>query len=191
MGSRISGKNMDVGDSLRSEIQERIGDAVDKYFDGSFSGHVTLTKEPNGFSCECLINLSTGIDLAASAEDSAPRACFEKAAERLDKRLRRYKRKLKDHHRNAKDAQEHALAALSYILKAPLEDEEVAEDFNPIIIAETSSKLPSLSVSNAVMQMDLADSAILVFRNAGHGGVNVVYRRADGNIGWVDPSLEV
>ncbi|MBL4645504.1 MAG: ribosomal subunit interface protein [Hyphomicrobiales bacterium] len=191
MGFRISGKNMDVGDSLRNEIQDRITDAVNKYFDGSFSGHVTLTKEPNGFSCECLINLSTGIDLAASAEEHDPRICFEKAAERLEKRLRRYKRKLKDHHRNAKNAKEDALAALSYILKAPHEDEEVTEDFSPIIIAEMSSVLPSLSVSNAVMQMDLADSALLIFRNAGHGGVNVVYRRADGNIGWVDPSLEV
>jgi ribosomal subunit interface protein len=188
MELRVSGKNMDVGETLRGEIENRIGEALDKYFTGTYSGHVTLTKEPNGFSSECAIHLSTGANLAASGQAHDPRASFEKSAERVEKQLRRYKRKLKDHHQRAN--RENAMMAASYILAAPAEDEEVPEDFNPVIIAETASSLPTFTVGNAVMEMDMTDVPLLVFRNAGHGGINVVYRRADGNIGWVDPSLQ-
>ncbi|MFK8032652.1 MAG: ribosome-associated translation inhibitor RaiA [Hyphomicrobiales bacterium] len=188
MELRVSGKNMDVGESLREEIEIRISDALEKYFTGTYTGHVTLTKEPNGFSSECVLNLSTGAKLAASGKAHDPRACFEKSAERVEKQLRRYKRKLKDHHQRAN--RENAMMAASYVLEAPAEDEEVPEDFNPVIIAETAASLPTFTVGNAVMEMDLTEAPTLVFRNAGHGGVNVVYRRADGNIGWVDPSLE-
>lgn len=188
MTFRISGKNMDLGDTLRSEISARIDEAVEKYFGRTYTGHVTITKDPNGFSTECMVHLASGMVLASSGEAHEARQSFEKAADKLEKRLRRYKRKLRDH--NQRDKRADALAAANYILAAPSEDEEVPEDFNPVIIAETASDVPSLSVGNAVMEMDLSDSELLVFRNAGHGGINVVYRRPDGNIGWVDPSLQ-
>lgn len=188
MTFRISGKNMDLGDTLREEIEVRIDEAVEKYFGRTYTGHVTVTKEPNNFSTECMVHLASGMVLASSGEAHDPRQSFEKAAEKLEKRLRRYKRKLRDH--NQREKRDDAIAAASYVLAAPQDDEEVPEDFNPVIIAETASDVPSLSVGNAVMEMDLSDSPLLVFRNAGHGGVNVVYRRADGNIGWIDPSLQ-
>lgn len=187
MSLRVSGKNMDVGDALRGKASDRIDAAVGKYFDGGYDGHLTLEPEGIGFKADCLIHLDTGIVLQASASANDATLAYEDMATHIEKRLRRYKRKLKNHRRNANGngaGDDYA----AYVLAAP-GDEELAEDFAPPVIAETTQNLRTMSVGEAVMELDLAQSDVIVFRHAGHGGMNVVYRRADGNIGWIDPAL--
>jgi ribosomal subunit interface protein len=196
MPFRVSGKNIDVGEALRSRINERIAEATAKYFDGGYSGHVTVGKEGFGFRTECVIHLDSGIVLEAEALAADAYASADQAAVRIEKRLRRYKRRLKGHQvvRNDGDTPDRsvvndiAMDARSYIIAAPEQDsdEEVTE-FNPVIIAESTTALKRLSVSDAVMELDLTGTAVVVFRHAGHGRVNLVYRRPDGHIGWVDP----
>ncbi|TYC67387.1 ribosome-associated translation inhibitor RaiA [Stappia sp. BW2] len=188
MALRISGKNVDVGDALRVHITDRIDDALEKYFTGGFTGHVTLSREGTGFKSECNLHLDTGIVLQVSAQDQDPRASFDMAADKIEKRLRRYKRKLKDHHGHNGHERD-ALEAASYVLASPEEDEEVPVDFNPLVIAETSAKVKTMTVGMAVMELDLTEAPVVLFKNAANGGVNVVYRRPDGNIGWIDPAL--
>jgi ribosomal subunit interface protein len=190
MPFRVSGKNIDVGDALRERISERIGEATAKYFDGRFSGHVTVGKDGYGFRTECVIHLDSGIVLEADAVAADAYASADQAAERIEKRLRRYKRRLKDHQtaRGNGQMREDEIEAPSYVIEAPAHDsdDEVTE-FNPVIIAESTTALKRLSVSDAVMQLDMTGAAVVVFRHAGHGRVNLVYRRSDGHIGWVDP----
>ncbi len=188
MALRISGKHVDVGDAMREHITDRIEDAVSKYFTGGFTGQVTLSREGNGFKSECSLHLDTGIVLQVSAQDQEPRTSFDLAADKAEKRLRRYKRKLKDHHSHNGNGRE-ALEAASYVLASPDEDEEVPADFNPLVIAETSAKVKTMTVGMAVMELDLTEAPVVMFKNAANGGVNVVYRRSDGNIGWIDPAL--
>ncbi|MCB1462499.1 MAG: ribosome-associated translation inhibitor RaiA [Nitratireductor sp.] len=185
MSLRISGKQMNIGEALNQRIQDRIDEAVGKYFDGGHSGHVIIEKTGSGFGCDCTIHLDTGVDLQATAEGHDPTACFEDAAEKIEKRLRRYKRKLKDHRAAAGNKGGEA----SYAIVAPLpQEEEVPEDYNPVIIAESSTQIALQTVAQAVMQLDLTDKPVIVFTNAASGKTNVVYRRPDGNIGWIDPA---
>lgn len=186
MTLRISGKNVDVGDALRTHVTDRIEDALSKYFPGGYNGHVTLSREGTGFKSECTLHLDTGTILQVSAQDQEPRLSFDLAADKIEKRLRRYKRKLKDHHLNNGSGRE-AFEAMSYVLASP--EEEVPEDFNPLVIAETSAKVKTMTVGMAVMELDLSEAPVVMFKNAANGGMNVVYRRADGNIGWIDPDL--
>ena len=190
MPFRVSGKNIDVGEALRARINERIVEATSKYFDGGFSGHVAIGKEAFGFRTECVIHLDSGIVLEADALAAEAYASADHAAERIEKRLRRYKRRLKDHqtHANAHALDGDPINAPSYVIATPEHDsDEEAGEFNPVIIAETTTALKRLSVSEAVMELDLTGAAVVVFRHAGHGRVNLVYRRADGHIGWIDP----
>ncbi len=190
MPFRVSGKNIDLGEVLRSRINARVAEATAKYFDGGFSGHVTIGKEGPGFRTECVIHLDSGIVLEADAVAADAYASANQAAERLEKRLRRYKRRLKDHQAAARgdgNALDAALVdAASYIISAPEHEDEVAE-WNPVIIAESTTVLKRMSVSDAVMELDMRGTAVVVFRHALHGRVNLVYRRADGHIGWIDP----
>ncbi len=186
MALRISGKHMDIGDSLRSRIDGRITDAVDKYFGHGFRGHVTMEKQGSFFLADCMLHLDSGINLQASAREPDAHASFDKAAERIEKRLRRYKRKLKDHHAGNSN-EDHAAVAYS-VMSTPDEDEEVGDDFAPLVVAESSMTVRTQTVAMAVMQLELMDQPVNVFKNAASGSVNVVYRRSDGNIGWVDPS---
>lgn len=185
MSLRISGKNLDIGDALRGQIEGRIGEAVAKYFDGGHTGHVTVEREGPGFKTECAIHLDTGIVLQAVGRAVDPHISFDLAADRIEKRLRRYKRRLREHH-HTKPAE--AEPATSYVLADFAEEEEVAADYNPTIIAEETTALETLTVGGAVIAMDLSEAPVVVFRHAGHGGINVVYRRNDGHIGWIDPS---
>ena len=186
MELRISGKNMAIGDALRHRIEDRIEEAVTKYFDGGYFGHVTVEKSGSGFECDCLIHLDTGVVLQAKARMADATACFDGAAERIEKRLRRYKRRLKDHHANNSSQK---LEKASYVvMEAPQDDEEIPENFAPITIAESSKQIRTQSVADAVMQLDLTDEPVIVFTNAANDQVNVVYRRSDGNIGWIDPA---
>jgi ribosome hibernation promoting factor len=186
MSLRISGKNLDIGDAYRAHVELRVGDAVNKYFDGRFTGHVVLEREGSGFRTDCAIHLDTGIVLQAEGRAQDAHQSFDRAAERVEKRLRRYKRRLKEHHHGRRGEIE---PAASYVIAALDDEEEVALDYNPVIIAEETTDLATMAVSDAVFAMDLADVPVIVFRNAGHGGLNVVYRRTDGHIGWIDPSL--
>ena len=193
MPFRVSGKNIAIGDALRGRVNQRIAEATAKYFDGGYSGHVTIGKDGFGFRTECVVHLDSGIVLEADAMAGDAYSSADQAAERIEKRLRRYKRRLKDHQAARMDGQaidnaDNAVTAPSYVIAAPDEitDEEIAE-FNPVIIAESTTALKRMSVSDAVMQLDLTGSAVVVFRHAGHGRINLVYRRADGHIGWIDP----
>jgi ribosomal subunit interface protein len=191
MPFRVSGRNIDLGESLRTRVSERVAEATGKYFDGGFSGHVTIGKEGFGFRTECVIHLDSGIVLEAEALAADAYASAEQAAIRIEKRLRRYKRRLKDHQVARADGRVREVAGIdaqSYIIAAPEHDseEEVAE-WNPVIIAESTTALKRLSVSEAVLELDMRGTAVVVFRHAGHGRVNLVYRRADGHLGWIDP----
>jgi ribosomal subunit interface protein len=185
MSLRISGKNLDIGDALRGQIEGRIGEAVAKYFDGGHTGHITVEREGPGFKTECAIHLDTGIVLQAVGRAVDPHISFDLAADRIEKRLRRYKRRLREHHHTKRAETE---PATSYVLADFAEEEEVAADYNPTIIAEETTSLETLTVGGAVIAMDLSEAPVVVFRHAGHGGINVVYRRNDGHIGWIDPS---
>jgi putative sigma-54 modulation protein len=191
MSFRISGRNIDIGEALRARINRRVSEATAKYFDGGCSGHITIGKEGFGFRTECVIHLDSGTLLEAEALAADAYASADQAALRIEKRLRRYKRRLKDHQAVAAangDA-EPASDARSYVIASPQDDDdEEMTEFNPVIIAETATTLKRFSVSEAVMELDLTGAPVVVFRHAGHGRVNLVYRRPDGNIGWVDPA---
>ena len=192
MSFRVSGKNIDIGEALRARINERIAEATAKYFDGGFSGHVTVGKEGFGFRSECVIHLDSGIMLEAEALAADAYASADQAAERIEKRLRRYKRRLKNHQAAAADGAASAprtIQAPTYVIAAPEHDDDEATGIDPVIIAESTTALKRLSVSDAVMELDLTGAAVVVFRHAGHGRVNLVYRRGDGHIGWIDPPL--
>lgn len=177
---------MDIGDSFRERIEARIGEAVDKYFDGGFAGHVTVEKSGSRFSADCMVHLDTGMALQATGQAQDPTLAFDAAAERIEKRLRRYKRRLKSHaNNNGPDPMD-----IAYRIMAPVgdDDEEVPDDYAPTVVAESKMALRTMSVANAVVELDTKDSPVFVFRNAGNNEVNIVYRRADGNIGWIDPT---
>ena len=185
MTLRISGKHMDIGDAFRTRIGDRLNEAVDKYFDGNFSGTVVVSKNGSRFSTDCVVHLDTGVVFQAAGQAHEPDVSFAEAAERIENRLRRYKRRLKDHKASST---EHRDMAYSVMAAIPEEEEELPEDFSPAIIAETTLKVGTLSVAGAVMELDRQDSPVVVFRNAKSGDLNLVFRRADGNYGWVDPS---
>lgn len=188
MTIQVTGKNLDVGMALRGYVQERITHTVEKYIGRQPAGHVRIEKEHGEFRTNCTIHLWQGMSLEAhgaapDAYQSADRAC-----ERLEKRVRRYTRKVKRHgglQTTRKETQ-----ARDYILQSPLEGQEESDEDNPIVIAEVETVVHEMTVSDAVMQMDLSDRAFVVFRNASHGEINVVYRRDDGNIGWIDPAVK-
>lgn len=189
MSLRITGKHMDIGDSFRTRIEERIGEAVAKYFDGGFAGNVTVEKSGSRFTADCTVRLDTGMTLQATGQAQDPQFAFDAAAERVEKRLRRYKRRLRSHYLNPAPAAAEAID-LDYRVMAPVaeEGEEVPEDFAPAIVAELSVSLRTMSVASAVIELDTKDSPVFVFRNASNDHVSVVYRRPDGNIGWIDTS---
>lgn len=186
MGLRISGKNVDTGDAFRTYVDSHIGEALAKYFDGGFTGHVIVEREGSGFRTTATVHLDTGIVLQAEGTAQDIHQSFDQASERIAKRLRRYKGKLKDHHRNRGTT----TAAREYVIEATDEHSETPVEGDPVVIAEQTTNLETLSVGGAVMAMDLAGHSVVVFRNAAHGGVNVIYRRTDGNIGWIDPALD-
>ncbi|MGA2894261.1 MAG: ribosome-associated translation inhibitor RaiA [Xanthobacteraceae bacterium] len=189
MPFRVSGKNLDLGDALRERINARIAETVSKYFDGGYSGHVTLARDGFGFRTECAIHLDSKITLHAEGLAPDAYASADQAALRIEKRLRRYHRRLKDRRPDRSDSWA-AVDAASYIIAAPEHDDEAEVDaFTPVIIAESTTTLKQLSVSDAVTELDLTGAPVLVFRHAVHGGVNIVYRRADGHFGWIDPPV--
>lgn len=187
MSLRISGKHMEIGDAFRTRIEGRIGEVLDKYFGGGFSGRVTVEKSGSRFSADCMIHLDSGAALQGTGQAQDPQVAFETAADRIEKRLRRYKRRLRAHPKPGIDGTD-----IAYRIMAPPADEdeeiEIGEDYAPVVVAESSLSLRTMTVASAVVELDTKDSPVFVFRNAGNDHVNIVYRRADGNIGWIDPS---
>jgi ribosomal subunit interface protein len=189
MRIQVSGKQIDVGEALRLHVEDRLGEAVVKYFDRPVEAVVTFSREGPFFISDSSVHLSTGLTVQATARADEIYASFEGAVDRMEKQLRRYKRRLKDHHRDRQDPIE-AIGAPSYIATGGVEDAEGEEEPaspQPVIVAEMETQVQSMSVGEAVMQMELSGAQLLVFFNEAHGGVNVVHRRDDGNIGWIDP----
>lgn len=189
MQVQVSGHHLDVGDALRTHVTERLDASVGKYFDKPINGHVTLTKEGYEVKADCAVHLNSGMRIITQGRATEPYAAFDAAVEKLEKRLRRYKRRLKSH-ANGNKAELPAESFPSFVLDAGNEHDEAGDDDQPIIIAEGTTAIPRLSVVDAVMHLDLINSAFVVFRNGATGGLNLVYRRDDGNIGWIDASRD-
>ncbi|MDP8918372.1 MAG: ribosome-associated translation inhibitor RaiA [Pseudomonadota bacterium] len=188
MTLRVSGKNLDIGEALRSQVQARVAGALSKYFDGGYSGHVTVTRDGTGFRTECVLHLTSGMTLEASGAAGDAYASFDQSAIRIENRLRRYKQRLKDRF-GPGGGRTGTLDVPYAVFEAPSDEAVEEESYHPMVIAETTKPLHRFSVSDAVMQLDLTGAAALVFIHASTGRVNVVYRRGDGAIGWVDPPL--
>lgn len=187
MRYQITGMHIDIGDALSTHVKTELNTVIDKYASRATDMLVVFSKSAHEFVCEATVHLSTGLTATAKARATDIYASFDACAEKMDKQLRRYKRRLKDHHRDRTVPVEFS-GASSYILASESEAEASEPDtLQPIIVAEMEMTIPSLSVGEAVMQMELAGTPVLVFRNEKKDGVNVVYRREDGNIGWIDP----
>jgi ribosomal subunit interface protein len=183
---RVSGKNLDIGEALRGQIESRIHGVMTKFVDGNYKGHVTVSKDSQGFRSDCVFYLPAGITLEATGMAHDAYASFDQTISKLEKRLRRYKDRLKMKMTNLSARGEAALKGAFTFFEAP--DEEVIDEqeYHPVVIAETTAALERLAVSEAVIQLDMTGAPVLVFQHAGTGRVNVVYRRQDGAIGWVD-----
>ena len=188
MDIRVSGHQMETGAALQEHVADRLGGIVDKYFDRAISSHVTFGKAPAGaFSCDIVTHVMQGLILKAQGQAHDAHLALDNAAEKIDKQLRRYKRRIKDRHEQAAHAMKEEEAAYVIFAAADEDEEEGVFSDSPPIIAETSTDIPEASVADAVMMLDLRDTPALFFKNAGTGRHNMVYRRSDGSIGWVEP----
>ena len=191
MDIQITGRSMDTGDALRTHVSESLTATVTKYFDRPAEATVTFAKtsarsgdtKGREFESEIVLHLASGVFLTTAGHAGDAHAAFDDALEKLDKRVRRYKRRLKDHHTQKQPLP--AEAAAAYVIQAPTLDEEETDDA-PLIIAEKPATLRRMTVSDAVVQLDVGDEPVVMFRNAASGDLSVVYRREDGNIGWID-----
>lgn len=183
----ISGKQIDVGDALRTHVTERLKVLVGKYYDRPIDATVTFSREAHLFRTDVTVHFGAGLTVNAEGDGTEIYASFETAAERAEKRLRRYKRRLKNHHHAAVRTLEPALA---YVLSPEHEEADDAPpaDSGPLVIAENEAEIETLTVSEAVFRLDLGAHPAMMFRNSANGGLNVVYRRPDGNIGWIEPN---
>lgn len=190
MTIRVSGKSISIGEALRERVSDRTDEVLRKYFEGNYSGHFTIGKDKAGFRTDCALHLDSGITLEAEATASDAYASADQAIEHIEKRLRRYKSRLKDRSQRKAAVASADLAALdaaSYVIESPVDDDQEVTAYNPVVIAERTTSLKRLSVSEAVMELDLTGAAVIVFLHATNDRVNVIYRRPDGNVGWVDP----
>ncbi|HEV7879070.1 ribosome hibernation-promoting factor, HPF/YfiA family [Bradyrhizobium sp.] len=195
MTVRVSGKSISVGEALRGRVSERTDEVLRKYFDGNYSGHITLSKDGFGFRTDCALHLDSGITLEAESNAADAYASADQALVLIEKRLRRYKSRLKDRSERKAHAAAAAMAEIdaptldapSYVIEAPASDDEDETAYNAVIIAEATTSLKRLSVSEAVMELDLTGAPVIVFQHGSSGRVNIIYRRPDGNVGWVDP----
>ncbi len=190
MQINITGRKMNIGEALTSHVEDRLTAGVSKYFSRSIDAAVTIGHEGRVFKADCHLHAPPGLNMRSHAEADDVYAAFDAAAEKLEKQLRRYKRRIKNHHNPSERTDASPMMAQAYVL-APEDEAETEETGNdrlqPAIIAETRTEIPVVDVGDAVMLMDLSDLSALMFRNAGNNELNVVYRRSDGNIGWIDP----
>jgi ribosomal subunit interface protein len=186
---RVSGKNLDIGESLRQHVLGKVEGMVARYFNGTVSGHVVIAREGSGYRSDCTLRLSSGVSLHAEGYAHEPYPCFEHAADKIEARLRRYKQRIKGRSGvvDAAGQSQSSGKVANYVVEQPTEDVEPADGFNPVVVAEGTETLKSMSVASAVAELDLTGSPVVVFAHAGSGRVNMVYRRRDGAIGWLDP----
>ncbi len=193
MDIRVSGHQVDTGEMLRQRVEERLAAIADKYFSRMISAQVTFGKGPHdhGFTCEIIAYVPNGVVLKGTERGAEAHAAFEGAAEKMEKQLRRYTKRLKERRSSSRAdvAAEMAEADAAYTVFEVADEEEEAAD-NPAIVAETRVDIPDASVSDAVMLLDLRNTNALLFRNSGTGKFNMVYRRGDGTIGWVEPQRD-
>jgi ribosomal subunit interface protein len=197
MQVQVTGKQLDVGDALRARITDHLTSSIGKYFERGGNAEVVVSQDGYDFRVDCRVVLASGQFLEAHGFGADAHGAFDVALEKIETRIRRYKRRLKNHHAGPREPSE---TAPVLVLRSP--DEEDQEDGwddlsqqglvshqppSGVVIAETQAEVKTMTVSMAVMELDLAGAQTIVFRNAAHGGVSVVYRRPDGNIGWVDP----
>ena len=198
MQVQVSGHQVAVGEALRTRVTDELTNTIGRFFERGGDAEVTVAREGHTFRVDCAVHLASGQQLRSHGLGGDAHAAFSQALEKVEKRIRRYKRRLKDHSQAAQAKQSEETAA--YIVLRSPDDEDAELDWDAedvvngvdgapaaMVIAETEREIRSMTVSMAVMQLDLTESQTIVFRNAAHGGISVVYRRPDGNIGWVDP----
>jgi ribosomal subunit interface protein len=182
----VKGKQIDVGEALRQHVETQLKDITGKYFSNSLDAHVTFSREAHMFRADIAVHAGRGITLQSNGSAAEPYPAFDQAAMRIAERLRRHKNKLKKHnHDNIR--KDEALLANSFVLKGDHEHDEDTHT-NPVVVAEMTTPIETLTVSEAVMRLDLGDLPALLFKSRAHGGFNMIYRRPDGNIGWIDPT---
>lgn len=188
MDIRVSGHQVEVGAALKGHIEDRLGSIADKYFSRAISAQVTLAKGPHdaGFECDIVSHVMQGVILKGSGKAQDAHRAFDGAADRVEKQLRRYMQRLKDRKMAGANGSAPDLDA-GYVVFQADDDVDMDVDINPVVVAETRVDIPEASVSDAVMMLDLRNTTALLFKNAGTGSFNMVYRREDGNIGWVEP----
>ncbi|MGA0605760.1 ribosome hibernation-promoting factor, HPF/YfiA family [Phenylobacterium sp. VNQ135] len=191
MQVQVTGKHVDVGEALRARVSDELSNSIEKYFDRGGGADVVISREGNAFKVDCAVTLASGQQLTTHGVGGDAHMAFDVAMQKMAKRVRRYKNRLKDHHQQAVAKQ--AESAAYFVIRPPDLDDEDEEEGDgqafpePMIIAETEKPVRTMTVSMAVMELDLTEAQTIVFRNAAHGGISVVYRRPDGNIGWIDP----
>lgn len=185
MALRVTGKNLDIGEALRERVLSRLSDVSGRTMDGRINGSVTVEKEAHGFRAFTSLQLPTGSTLQAEGFAPDAYAACDITIDRVDRRLKRYNRRLKD--RSAAHHAAPAEEAATYVIEAPAEETHNSAGFEPVIIAESTTSLKRMTVAEAVIDLDVTGARALAFRHAGHGRVNIVYRRADGHVGWIDP----
>lgn len=186
----ITGKQLDVGDALRGHVEDRLAETVAKYFDHAIDSAVVLTREGKGkhIRADISVHVGRGITLQGHGETGDAYTAFDTAVERIAKQLRRYKRRLRDHRKQPSAEIADTLQAQQYVLAGGDGDEsEDSAPSQPVVVAEMTTVIETMTVGEAVMRMDLSDTPAFIFQNSAHGGINVVYRRNDGNVGWIDP----
>jgi ribosomal subunit interface protein len=190
MKIQVSGKHVDVGDALKTRVEVELTSGISKYFERGGDADVTFCKEGFLFKADCLVKLASGQTLVAHGTGGDAHSAFDSLLERIEARVRRYKRRLKNHHAPVRSE----LASVTVLRAADFNDDDDIDDgLDPsappsaMVIAETEAPLKTMTVSAAVLEMEMSNYPVILFRNAGHGGLSVIYRRPDGNIGWIDP----
>ena len=187
MQIQVSGKQIDIGDALRGHVMARLDAIVSKYFGDPVDGAVAFSRDGHEYRADCSVHLRSGMILQAQGRSTDIYASFDQAADRMETRLRRYKTRLKGHHQRASAPE---FPAHSFVIAGEIEGGDEPLSLEPLVIAESPSVVRTFSVGEAVMQLNLSDAPVLLFRNAASGGLNVVYKRSDGNVGWIDPSFD-
>lgn len=190
----VSGKQVDLSDALRTRVSNALDTIAGKYFDHALEANVTFSRARSFFTCDINVHAGPGLMLRGEGEAADANGAFDDAAEHIAKRLRRYRRRVNDHARDQAH-RERPQAARQYVLRQEEEEAPATGDVKAstyaTVVAETPTEIATLSVGDAVMRMDLADQPVMMFRNSATGVLNVVYRRSDGHIGWIDPNVAV
>jgi len=184
----VSGKNINVGDSLRSHIQTTLTSISEKYFSNPIEATIIVSKEAFNFRVDTSVHIGKGIVIRCHANHDDPYACVDEVINKISKRLRRHKTRLRDHHKPETHNMQEELTLQQFVMTSD-ESEKEGHEGGPAIIAEITTRVMSLSLNQAIMHLDLSEQQLLMFKNSTNGQINVVFRRPDGNIGWMDPSL--